>query len=169
MRCTIYCAQEHVSILKELSALLGGMKKSFVFVMTQFSFCVKTHINDTKKCVLRGRDEYEFMKYSLNWKDEHNWIPASLIETLSPSSLINLSSERDLNWPIQPQGIQVASLLQQTDMSLQSRCDHGPNFFIRRYYQVTLASERIWNYPSSAVNKHAAELPSSFQQTPRRI
>lgn len=91
---------------------------------------------------------------------------------LSPSSLINLSSERDLNWPIQPRGIRVASLLQQTDMSLEPRCDCGPDFFssygILSYYQVTPAARRIWNYPSSAVNKHARR-PSCFQQTPWRI
>lgn len=80
----------------------------------------------------------------LNWKDEHNSIQVSLIETLSPSSPINLYSRRDLNWPIQPQGIQVAFLLQQTDMSLEYRGDRGPNISYGGMsdYQVTPATEQ---------------------------
>lgn len=91
--------------------------------------------------------QYKFIqvhKNPVNCEDKHNSTQVPLIEMLSPSSLINLSCERDLNWPIQPQGMQVASLLQQTDMSLKSRCDRGPNFSYSGMsdYQVTPATER---------------------------
>lgn len=98
----------------------------------------------------------------LNWKDKHNSIQVSLIETFSPSSLINLYSERDLNWPIQPQGIQVALLLQQTDMSLESRCDRGPNISYGGMsdYLVTPATE---NMKLSLISGKQACCPAPLQ------
>lgn len=104
----------------------------------------------------------------LNYKDKHNSIQISLIETLSPSSLINLDSERDLNWPIQPQGIQVALLLQQTDMSLESRCDRGPNISYGGMsdYQVTPATE---NMKLSLISGKQARCPAPLPAFSRRL
>lgn len=96
----------------------------------------------------------------IHLKYEHNSIQVPLIETLSPGSLINLYSEDDLNWPIQPRGIQVALRLQQTDMSLRSPLWLWPQYFIRRHERLSgdshCRAERIWNYLSSAVNNHGA-------------
>lgn len=113
---------------------------------------------DINKCLWHTVGTYKFIKIHSSEKDKHNSIQVPLIETLSPGSLINLYFQRDLNWPIQPQGIQVALRLPQTDMSLESRCDRGPNISHSAMsdYQVALLLRRIWNYLSSVVNKPAA-------------
>lgn len=116
------------------ASLLGQWFKVSFFV----------HIR-TDTILINVLDTVSVHENPFNCKAEHISIQVSLIETLSPSSLINLYSERDLNWPIQPQGIQVALLLQQTDMSLESRCDRGPNisYGAMSDYQVTRARENM--------------------------
>lgn len=56
-----------------------------------------------------------------------------------------------------PQGIQVAFWRQQTDMSLESRCDHAPNILYGGVIIEWLPLQKIRNNLSWAVNKHTAQ------------
>lgn len=132
---------------EEFVAPLGGKMELFLFVkLWKWLKVIYTHIktNTNRYDINTFSWHIQVHENPLNGKDEHNSIQVSLIETLSPSSLINLYSHRDLNWPIQPQGIQVAFLLQQTDMSLEYRGDRGPNISYGGMsdYQLTPATEQ---------------------------